>query len=273
MNAAIDAVVAGGWPPVFAWVFDDLWASVRTASVGRLLDAHARAGRPPGAARVGPRRARRGRRAGMGAPHRRRSRERLPRAALDLDRVHRRVGRSRLHLRRAALAGAGRIFRNGWKTERLTGADTVRLLAAVRALPAPAGSALAWNFDILHWSGASSGPGIPRRSVSLEFIARDQDPARDEEPLLSCGPEDPLPALPERLEYIAKAIVAYGKHEWAATRYVTAGGTHPQSIGLSLFSRTCSGWNPSSCRKNAAASISAVAGTSPTISLSRIDTP
>ena len=39
VNAAIDAVVAGGWPPVFAWVFDDLWASVRTASVGRLLDA------------------------------------------------------------------------------------------------------------------------------------------------------------------------------------------------------------------------------------------
>ena len=156
----------------------------------------------------------------MGAAHRRWSRARLPHAALDLDRVHGRVGRSQLHLRRAALSGAGRIFEAGWKTERLTGADTVRLLGAVRALPAPAGSALAWNFDILHWSGASSGPGIPRRSASLEFIARDQDPALDEEPLLSCGPDDPLPALPERLEYIAKAILVYGKHETAATRYV-----------------------------------------------------
>jgi len=220
VNVTIDAVVADGWPPVFAWVFDDLWASVRTPTVAQLLDAAL----GPGARQVphvwvhvvpavaGAR---------GWAPHvdgglARGSRTRLSVWIAFTDAS---VDRGCIYVLPRSQAPAG-FFEDNWKTERLTGAETVRLLGAVRALPAPAGSALAWNFDILHWSGMSAGPGIPRRSVSLEFIARDQDPALDEEPLLGCGPDDPLPTLTERLEYIANAILVYSKHESAASRFV-----------------------------------------------------
>jgi hypothetical protein len=220
VNAAIDAVIADGWPAVFAWVFDDLWAAVRTVAVGRLLDAalgpNARQ-LPHLWVHVVPAIAG----ARGWAPHvdgglARGSRRRL---SIWIAFTDASVDRGCIYVLPRSQAPEG-LFEDRWKTEQLSAAETVRLLGAVRALPVPAGAALAWNFDILHWSGASAGPGVARRSVSLEFIAHDEDPAIDETPLLACGPDDPLPTLPERLEYIAHAILTYSKHESAASRFV-----------------------------------------------------
>ncbi|SOJ57099.1 hypothetical protein MSIMFB_04577 [Mycobacterium simulans] len=75
----------------------------------------------------------------------------------------------------------------------------------IRALPARAGSLLAWNQAILHWGGrASSRAQVPRTSAAFEFQRGDRPPFN--EPLL-----DPqrIPSFPERLGLIGKQVLQY----------------------------------------------------------------
>lgn len=75
----------------------------------------------------------------------------------------------------------------------------------VRALPAPAGSVLAWNQGVLHWGGrASSLADAPRASAAFEFQRGDR-PAFNQ-PLL-----DPkrTPPFRERLGLIGKQVIQY----------------------------------------------------------------
>src|SRR5256885_1184270 len=51
------------------------------------------------------------------------------------------------------------ILNGNWTTDSVTLGDTVRVLSGARALPAAAGSALVWDFDLVHWSGARTGGG------------------------------------------------------------------------------------------------------------------
>jgi hypothetical protein len=78
-------------------------------------------------------------------------------------------------------------------------------LSDIRALPAAAGSLLAWTQAIIHW-GARTAPGRvgPRISLSCEFQRRVVAPFC--KPLLS--PTDP-PEFADRLRLVARQIIRY----------------------------------------------------------------
>jgi hypothetical protein len=87
----------------------------------------------------------------------------------------------------------------------------------VRALPAPAGSLLAWNQGLLHWGGrASRLAKAPRTSAAFEFQRGDKPPFNT--PLL-----DPqkLPPFAQRLGLIGKQALQY-KHMYPLTDDVAA---------------------------------------------------
>jgi hypothetical protein len=80
-------------------------------------------------------------------------------------------------------------------------------LQNVRALPATAGSILAWNQNVLHWGGRASRKGsAPRASAAFEFQRGDRTPFNT--PLL-----DPrqLPPFQKRLGLVGKQVLQY-KH-------------------------------------------------------------
>ena len=219
LNSIIDAVVAADWPPVFAFVFDALWSTARTAGVRAVLDGAL----GPGAHQVphvwvhvvpavaGAR---------GWAPHKdgglaARSPSRLSiwialtDASIDngcmyvLPRSH----------------PAARALDGDWHAETIGVAQAVELLSGARALPAAAGAALVWDFDLLHWGGTRTGSGAARRSVSFEFIGAGAEPAADERPLIACGPADPLPSFESRLRVIADGILQYSKHDASVYRF------------------------------------------------------
>ncbi len=76
---------------------------------------------------------------------------------------------------------------------------------AVAAVPATAGTVLAWNQAVLHWGGRSSRQAkAPRLSLSMEFQRGDVEPFN--RPLLPAGV---FPDLKGRLGLIAKQLVQY----------------------------------------------------------------
>src|SRR5207245_1434751 len=75
----------------------------------------------------------------------------------------------------------------------------------IRAVPAPAGSMLAWNQGVLHWGArASRRASAPRCSASIEFQRADISPFRS--PLL-----DPhtIPSFHARLGLTGMQILQY----------------------------------------------------------------
>jgi phytanoyl-CoA dioxygenase PhyH len=219
LNATIDGVVAAGWPPVFAFVFDALWSAVRSSAVRAVLDGTLGAGArqvphvwvhvvPPVAGARG------------WAPHKdgglaRGSRSRL---SVWLALTDASVENGCMYVLPRSVASSSIVDRQ-WDSESVSVADAVRLLSGARAVPARAGSALVWDFDLLHWSGARTGGGVARRSLSLEFAAADVEPVADERALLACGPGDPLPSFEARLRFIAEGILQYSKHEASVHRF------------------------------------------------------
>lgn len=86
-----------------------------------------------------------------------------------------------------------------------------RKLQDIRALPAPAGSLLAWNQLVLHWGGrASARAAGPRCSIALQFQRGDLAPLAT--PLL-----DPHALLPfrSRLGLIGRLIRGYSYFQTA----------------------------------------------------------
>lgn len=78
-------------------------------------------------------------------------------------------------------------------------------LQSVRALPAPAGSILGWNQNVLHWGGCSSSKAIlPRISIAWEFQRGDIPAQRS--PMLS---PTSLLTFPQRLTLIGQQIGQY----------------------------------------------------------------
>lgn len=75
----------------------------------------------------------------------------------------------------------------------------------IRALPAPAGSLLAWNQALVHWGGRASDLGTaPRCSIALQF-------QRGDVPALEDMLLDPhvLPSLEERVGLIGRLITVF----------------------------------------------------------------
>jgi hypothetical protein len=96
--------------------------------------------------------------------------------------------------------------------------DVKVLLQGARALPARAGSILGWAFDVVHWGSACASQGEPRISISMEFISGTARPEKDEQPLLDSHSQ--LPSFPQRLYAIGTAIQAYERFEPLLIRFV-----------------------------------------------------
>ena len=103
----------------------------------------------------------------------------------------------------------------------------------IRALPATAGSMLAWNQAVLHWGSRGSRLGTgPRISAAFEFQRADR-PAFNS-PLL-----DPhrIPSFSERLGLIGKRVLRY-RHMYPLPDDVAA-------IATTLFGSSCPAlWSP-----------------------------
>jgi hypothetical protein len=78
-------------------------------------------------------------------------------------------------------------------------------LQSIRALPAPAGSILGWNQNVLHWGGRSSRKAsVPRISLAWEFQRGDISSQRSS----FLSPTELLP-FSQRLNLIGQQIVQY----------------------------------------------------------------
>jgi hypothetical protein len=213
LNRAIDAIVSAGWPPVFAWVFDQFWALARLPEVSDLLTSQIGAGYSQiphiwthvVPASVG---------SGGWAPHV--DGFGSGRASIWIALTDATLANGCMHVvsrRRLPASFAERPL----ETVRVALADAFRALQGVRALPAPRGSVLGWTFDVLHWGGTCLSPEGARRAISMEFVAADCAPDADETPLLPVS--GAFPRFEERLRLIATAIVAYEKFEAGLVRY------------------------------------------------------
>lgn len=90
----------------------------------------------------------------------------------------------------------------------------------IRALPATAGSLLAWNQAVLHWGSRGSRLGeAPRISAAFEFQRGDHAPFNS--PLLDPGR---LPSFTERLGLIGKQVLQY-RHMYPLSDDVAAVAT------------------------------------------------
>lgn len=212
LNRAVDNVVAEGWPPVFAWVYDEFWLCARLAAVARLLASRLGPGYAqiphiwihvvPGVAGA----------AGW-PPH--------------FDGFA--SGRASVWVALTAATAANgcmhvvppRLLPPEFNKTTVEGSmpmsDAVQALQSVRALPAAPGSALGWGFEVYHWGGTCVKPGEARRAISMEFLSAAETPSSDELPLVPVT--GPLPALSTRLRMIGQAIRTYEKFERGLIRY------------------------------------------------------
>jgi hypothetical protein len=212
INRAVDAVRGAGWPPVFALVYDCLWAAVRDPFIARVA-----------ASRLGPGfrqiphlwvhlvPALAGARGWM--PHFDGLRAR--RLTIWIALTDATVANGCIHLVPPDALPAS--FRTTDFDTAVVLRDVMAAMHATRALEAKAGAMLGWDFDVFHWGGRAAGGAPERRSISLEFIAGDEPPKADELPLLDVA--GPLPPLAVRLDLIARALDNYAAREAALRRF------------------------------------------------------
>ncbi len=212
LNGAIDAVQAGGWPPVFSLVYDSLWSCARHPLIARVVEGHlgARCWQVPHVwVHLVPARA--GARGWM--PHFDGLRPR--RLTIWIALTDATLDNGCIHLVPPDSLPAS--FRTTDLDATVGMRDVLRAMHATRALPAEAGSILGWDFDVFHWGGRVGAPGGERRSMSLEFLASDEPPCADEIPLID--PRGPLPSFDTRLYVIAEALQNYAAREASLRRF------------------------------------------------------
>ena len=213
LNHIIDAVVGAGWPGVFAFACDELWASTRLEPIRALVT---------GALGDGARQIphvwthivkARGEQAGW-APH------------IDGpgdDRMTVWIALTDVALDNGCMyavpraTGVAEAVQQWSAQDTLTKINVQRILQATRPMPAAAGDLLGWAFDIVHWGGPGSGDAPGRRSVALEFIGPHAEPGPTDTPLVALT--GPLPPHGERLRAVASAVLEYKKFEPLLLRY------------------------------------------------------
>jgi len=100
----------------------------------------------------------------------------------------------------------------------VTAADLRALLQRARALPAPAGAVMGWDFNVIHWGSTALGGGEPRISVAIEFVAAAD--AHLYPRTVAFEVSGPLPSFTERLRMVAVSILDYANQETLAARFV-----------------------------------------------------
>jgi len=211
LRQAVNAVRAAGWPPVFAFVYEELWTFLR-APLFRALGRAFLGAEPAQAAyfwaHVVPAAAE-----GRGwAPHADGDDPAAPPrlnlwipltdATLDNGCIYV-VPRDRIP------PDWVRTFNSRAAFDR----DAVlTLLQSSRAVPAPAGSLLGWDFRTIHWGSVRhASAGEPRMSIAVELIAADSD----EETIALGEPPD----FRRRIALIAGAMRVYGRWEPRLVRF------------------------------------------------------
>ena len=213
-NAAIDAVVAAKWPPLFAFVFDALWLLARSPAVvdfatgalggGYSLIPHVwvHVVRP---ARDS---------AGFGAHVE--SFDATGRLTTWLALTDATLESGCIYLL-PRWAAPREVVERFDRADRFTRSELIDALHAVRPLPARTGDLLSWGFDIVHWGGYATARAAELRSVSFELIAASATPAAHEVPLL---PLDRLPSFDERLRTLGWCIHEYADHDPLMSRFL-----------------------------------------------------
>lgn len=213
MRTSIERVRQAGWPAVFSMIYEDFWTIVRTPPVVRLLAGIL----GPGYMQiphmwchyVNPSLGAHGWLPHVDGSDKTRVSIWIPftDATLDNGCIYL-VPESRLP------RGFGR---NLPRRIRYSNFDTLTLLQNMRALPAPAGSILGWNFGVIHWGSMAVDGPEPRVSASYEFIARGVKPESQELPLMDIRAG--IPSFEERLQLIGRALKSYAKFEPRMARY------------------------------------------------------
>jgi hypothetical protein len=217
MRAAIADLTARGWPPVFAYVYDELWQVLRTPSLTALLSSALGPGY-----RLSPR---------VWAFH-------VPAEAgaagwpphvdgganthtTDRMTLWIPLGDATLENGCMVVVPKNRLpdttpdaFANDMS--RLPPSTWRAMLQGSRALPARAGSVLGWDFQVIHWSGIVGDAEAPRVSLAVEAFGESIVPTPSEEPLLDPGQ---LPPLRERLRAIARGLLSYERFEPKMLRF------------------------------------------------------
>ena len=217
MRAAVAELVARGWPPVFAYVYDELWQVLRTPSLTALLSSALGPGY-----RLSPR---------VWAFH-------VPAEAgaagwpphVDggagthtTDRMTLWIPLGDATLENGCMVvvpknrlpdGTHDAFANDMS--RLPPSTWRAMLQGSRALPARAGSVLGWDFQVIHWSGIVGEAEAPRVSLAVEAFGESIVPTPSEEPLLDPGQ---LPPWRERLRAIARGLLSYERFEPKMLRF------------------------------------------------------
>jgi len=213
MRRCVDAVRAAGWPPVFAFVYEDFWRVVRAPWLRRFLTAVLGAGYRENVRvwcyRIVPERG------CAGWPPHVDGQVAAGRATVWIPLTDATLENGCIYLVPQDLVppSIGSFATRG----EFRHAEVVALLQRSRAVPARAGSVLAWNHGVIHWGATCGRPDEPRVSVAYEFIAAGVEPNPQELPLLDAGPR--IPPLATRLRAIATAILAYDRFEPGLVRY------------------------------------------------------
>lgn len=206
LNQVIDAVIAAGWPSIFALVDDRFWQCGRLPAVRRLLESR------------------------LGKGH-----QQIPHVWIHIVQAVDGASGWMPHFDGFASARVSvwlalteattdngciylvpssvlpDAFRIKDTFVDLPMPDVLRAMHATRALPVKAGAALGWEFHVFHWGGRAVNPRSQRRALSMEFLAAAEQPQLDEQPLLD--PDGPLPDLAFRLRAIGLALDTYYKRE------------------------------------------------------------
>lgn len=217
MRAVVLDLVARGWPPVFAYVYDELWQMLQTPSLVHLLTSALGPGY-----RLSPRvwafcvPAKKG--AAGWPPHvdggaDTHTTDRLT-LWLPLGDATLENGCMVVVPKDRLPEGTADAFANDMS--RLPPSTWRAMLQGSRALPARKGSILGWDFQVIHWSGIVDAAEAPRVSLAVEAFGKDIVPTPSEEPRIDPGE---LPGLPARLRAIARGLLSYERFEPAMLRF------------------------------------------------------
>ncbi|MGE3344392.1 MAG: phytanoyl-CoA dioxygenase family protein [Vicinamibacterales bacterium] len=211
LHLGVERIREAGWPPVFLFVYDQVWDLARTPSVQALL----RAVLGPGyredtlvwCFHVAPKAGASGWAPHFDGP------EKSNRMTVWFPLTDATLDNGCMYVvpdgaLPASISNEGGEVAVNWS-------DLSAVLRSARALPCAAGGMLGWRFHVLHWSSVVVDATTPRISVAMEFLGADVTPVPLEEPLIdpTVRPE----SFHTRLYAIGKSLRIYIRFEpWLA---------------------------------------------------------
>jgi hypothetical protein len=226
MCAAVTKLVDEGWPPVFAWVYDEFW---RVSRIPQLVDLFsAILGNEYRQTPYVWTHVVSGRRGAAGWPPHVDNRGGLLRLTVWIPLSDASVETGCMCLVPKHLVPRG--AEGAWSDrETMPMSEALGLLHASRPLPARAGSVLGWHAGLLHWGSARQRSGEPRVSLSMELVPATVAAHLGEETL--AGADRALPSHHARLRIIAEAILLYQSSERRVARYAALAERLLEQVG------------------------------------------